>query len=159
MLSGRPLPLDLSLWGLSLVSPFNVSLLHVVPSGLPDWGATRKCMRAHRAPPQRQPDGCLHRPHQALWMQLWCQGMKVPLSSHHADIYWDKKARTMLELLRLIFQLTLALGSCGRDTKTGSCYFPKYNFLLDRLYTTLPPLVECGRVKSEMQFPWCVFFF
>lgn len=78
-----------------------------------------------------------------------------------ALIYWDEKARTVLELLRLIFQLTLALGSCGRDTKTGSCYFPKYNFLLDHLYATLlttTRLVRTREVRNAVSL-MCVFFF
>lgn len=71
-----------------------------------------------------------------------------------ALIFRDEKARTVLELLRLIFQLR-ALGSCGHDTKTGSCYFPKYNFLLDRLYAALltaTRLVRTREVRNAVFF-------
>lgn len=79
-----------------------------------------------------------------------------------ALIFRDKKARTVLELLRLIFQLTLALGSCGHDTKTGSCYFPKYNFLLDRLYAALltaTRLVRTREVRNAVSLMCVGFFF
>lgn len=46
----------------------------VIPAGLPDWGATWKCVWAHWAPSEGQLDGRLHRPHQALRLQLWHQG-------------------------------------------------------------------------------------
>lgn len=40
--------------------------LHNIPTGLPDWRSTRKCLRAHRTPAEGKLDGQLHRPHQAV---------------------------------------------------------------------------------------------
>lgn len=68
-------------------------------------------------------------------------------------------AGTVLELLRLMLQLTVALGSCGHDTKTGSCHFPKYNFLLGRLYgalLTTTRLVRTREVRNAVSL-MCVF--
>ena len=77
----------------------------VIPAGLPDWCTTRKCVPAHRAPAQGQPDGGLHRPHQTLWLQLrhqgtglhwWCVIDRSPswpghtLNQRHPSLVWSK---------------------------------------------------------------------
>ena len=69
-------------------------------SGLSDWGAAGECVRANRASTGAgQPDRSLHRPHQALRLQLRHQGnscvMELPvclIQTHTHHTYYSKTA-------------------------------------------------------------------
>lgn len=75
----------------------------VTSSGLPDWGTTRKCVRAHRSSSEGQHDGRLHCPHQAIRLQLWHQGTLLTGYWRKPFLYISHQSRCRWRLQKTSF--------------------------------------------------------